>query len=573
METHNCQNCKSDFVIDEDDLLFYQKMQVPKPTFCPFCRHIRRSALISESALYKGTCARCKKSLITMHHQDDGYTIYCPKCKHGENWDGREYGRDYDFSKNFFEQFFKMFKETPVISMEQTETNGEGCEYSNYISGSKNSYLSYGIHGSENIFYSKYVFRGTKNCVDCLLIKKNDRCYENVRSYANYDCKFLLESHECVSSAFLYDCINCANCFMSSNLRNKSYVFRNKQLTKEEYTKELASLNLNTYHEQTTAKKEFSNLMLSSIHKYADIKNSSGCTGDFIRHSNNCIKCFGVLDSENLRNSYIILNTASENSHDIMFTGQVSDCYEVVYGGKAMTNIKFTKSCGGGSQNLEYSANCRNCKDCFGCFGLMRNQYCILNKQYTKEEYDELVPKIKKHMDEMPYVDKLGRIYKYGEYFPTELSPFAYNETLAFEEAPLTKEKALAEGYRWRDMDAKSYPATILSKDLPDSIVDVQDSILNEVIACPNNGDPKTRCTSAFKIIPDELAFYRLMKLPIPRYCPNCRYYDRLKWKNPFKFWHRKCMNQNCSNEFETSYAPERPEIVFCESCYQKEVL
>ena len=27
-----------------------------------------------------------------------------------------------------------------------------------------------------------------------------------------------------------------------------------------------------------------------------------------------------------------------------------------------------------------------------------------------------------------------------------------------------------------------------------------------------------------------------------------------------------------CTNEFETSYAPERPEIVYCESCYQKEV-
>ena len=29
---------------------------------------------------------------------------------------------------------------------------------------------------------------------------------------------------------------------------------------------------------------------------------------------------------------------------------------------------------------------------------------------------------------------------------------------------------------------------------------------------------------------------------------------------------------QNCKKEFETSYAPDRPEIVYCESCYNKEV-
>ena len=57
--------------------------------------------------------------------------------------------------------------------------------------------------------------------------------------------------------------------------------------------------------------------------------------------------------------------------------------------------------------------------------------------------------------------------------------------------------------------------------------------------------------------------------------------------------WHRKCTcageksensvytntaqhfheNGHCPNEFETSYAPERPEIVYCEQCYNAEVV
>jgi len=80
-------------------------------------------------------------------------------------------------------------------------------------------------------------------------------------------------------------------------------------------------------------------------------------------------------------------------------------------------------------------------------------------------------------------------------------------------------------------------------------------------------------CTTAFKIIPQELALYRKMGLPLPRLCPNCRHFSRLKKTNPLKLWHRKCMKPGCQNEFETSYAPDRPEIVYCESCYQQEVI
>src|SRR3989344_2366273 len=167
-------------------------------------------------------------------------------------------------------------------------------------------------------------------------------------------------------------------------------------------------------------------------------------------------------------------------------------------------------------------------------------------------------------MNQMPYIDKLGRVYPYGEFFPSEFSPFAYNETIAFEERPITKEQALAQGYKWREPEVKQYASTIESSGLPDDIADVSESICGEIIGCPNKGNAKTQCTSAFKIIPDELQFYKQMNLPLPRYCPNCRYHQRLKWKNPFKFYKRECMCEvsshghagGCENKFETMYSP-----------------
>lgn len=50
------------------------------------------------------------------------------------------------------------------------------------------------------------------------------------------------------------------------------------------------------------------------------------------------------------------------------------------------------------SSELAYCIDCYDTKNCFGCIGLRNKQYCILNKQYTKEQYEELVPKIIEHM-------------------------------------------------------------------------------------------------------------------------------------------------------------------------------
>ena len=219
-----------------------------------------------------------------------------------------------------------------------------------------------------------------------------------------------------------------------------------------------------------------------------------------------------------------------------------------------------------------YSLNIRGCSNCFGCYGLKMKNYCILNKQYTKEQYEELLPKIIKHMNDMPYIDSKGRIYKYGEFFPFELSPFSYNETVAQEYFPLTKEEAIKQGYKWKDKEERNYQIDIKIEKIPDSINDTIDNITSKIIECGHKGNCNQQCTEAFKIIPEELQFYQRMNLPLPRLCPNCRHYERLSQRNPMKLWHRSCMKEGCNNEFETTYDPNKPEIIYCEKCYQQEV-
>ena len=167
-------------------------------------------------------------------------------------------------------------------------------------------------------------------------------------------------------------------------------------------------------------------------------------------------------------------------------------------------------------------------------------------------------------------IEHMKTIGEYGEFFPKELSPFAYNETIAQEYFPLTKEEALKKGFAWQDEEERNYKIDIKTKNIPDNIKDMEDDIVNKVISCGHAGKCRHQCTEAFKIVPEEFKFYKRMNLPLPRLCPNCRHYERIGQRNPLKLWDRNCMK--CGATVKTTFAPERPEIIYCEKCYQQEV-
>ena len=112
-------------------------------------------------------------------------------------------------------------------------------------------------------------------------------------------------------------------------------------------------------------------------------------------------------------------------------------------------------------------------------------------------------------------------------------SSFAYNETAAIDFFPLTKEEALAKGYRWKDREKKNYSTTIDGASLPETIGEVDDSILNEVISCAEKDSQYS--TGAYRITQNELSFYRRMDLPLPRVCFDVRHMRRLMKRPPMK--------------------------------------
>jgi hypothetical protein len=151
----------------------------------------------------------------------------------------------------------------------------------------------------------------------------------------------------------------------------------------------------------------------------------------------------------------------------------------------------------------------------------------------------------------------------WGEFLPVRLSPFCYNESLASEELPVEKSKVLERGWKWQEDEERTNQTIGSTYVIPESIADVSDDITKEILTCTATGQP-------YKITPQELEFYRSMNIPVPRMSPRTRHKHRMALRNPHKLWNRACAK--CQKPISTSYSPERPEIVYCEECYLKEV-
>ncbi|MDA2935610.1 hypothetical protein MYX06_00105 [Patescibacteria group bacterium AH-259-L05] len=594
-ETKICQNCKQQFIIEPEDFDFYKKIRMPPPTFCPDCRRQRRSAWRNERSLYKRKCNAPghNEEIISVFSQNKPLIVYDDRYWWSDKWDPMDYGRPYDFEKPFFIQYRELLERVPLIAL--SVTNMVNCSYCNVSADDKDCYLISASDGNELVMFSnRTVFN--KDSMDIYIGNHSELCYEIVNCSQCFKLFYGFNCTQCVNSAFLYNCTNCSNCFGCTNLRNKSYYIFNQPYTKEEYEQKIKEFDLGSFSTIRQLQERHKSIMLESIHRFAHILKSVNVTGDNVQYAKNCKFCFDVIGKPSAEDCKFLV-WAGYNLKDAYDCGpgialNVEQTYDSFDTGMSGSRLYFT-SVVYGSHDVYYSINCHGSNSLFGCYGLRNKQYCILNKQYSKQEYQKLILSITKHMNDMPYKDKKERVYKYGEFFPVELSPFAYNETIAQEYFSLTKQQAIEQDYAWKDPETRDYEITIKSEDLPDHIKDVNDDILKSVIGCEHKRKCTEQCTTAFKIIPDELQFYQKMNLPVPRLCPNCRHYQRLKQRNPLKLWHRKCQcageksdngvykntikhfhkNNHCPNEFETTYAPNRPEIIYCEKCYQIEVV
>jgi Zn ribbon nucleic-acid-binding protein len=540
----NCKNCSTGFEITPSDRQFYNRINVPEPTLCPDCRQQRRYAIRNERNLYKRECDMCKKGIISMYSTDKPFPVYCPECWWGGKWHGEAFGRNFDFSRPFFDQFAELQARVPRIGVYLV--NSQNCDYCNFTGDCKNCYLIFGPVYSEDCMYGSAYY--SKNCLDNLVTRECELCYECTDSRKLYRCMYCQDCYGSDHLLFCYDMQGCSECIACAGLRNKKYHIENKPYSKEAYEAVKNKIDFCDSGQMQGVKKKLDEIKLQVSHHYMPSNNVQNVSGSHIYNSKNTFRSFFSDRCEDC--AYCMQVVDLKDCYDNNYTEENELCCE--YLGMYGTKNTFFSTFSRHTYEVFYSEYCINGKYLFGCDGILNKDHCILNKPYKKGEYEALIPKIIEHMKSTG---------EWGEFFPITHSPFAYNETVAQEYFPITKEEVVEKGYKWKNPDKKDYqPQTF---EVPREINDVQDNIINEILACAN-------CGKNYKILTQELKFYRDMSIPIPKKCPDCRHRDRLALRNPRKLFSRACAK--CGTLVQTTYSPDRPEKVYCEQCYLKEV-
>ncbi|MBI2415780.1 MAG: zinc-ribbon domain containing protein [Candidatus Kerfeldbacteria bacterium] len=523
-----CQTCQTNFTITSNDQLFYDKVKAPLPVQCPQCRLQKRLAYRNERSLFSSICGLCHKNILSLYNPADQFTVYCNDCWWSDKWEPTNYGRAIDWSRSLIEQWNEVRRAVPRLAL--VSLNSENSDYTNMSSDNKNCYLLFAAENNENCSYGKLVQK-CKDCFDCSFIYDSELCYGCVNIRNCYHSIYLQDCQDSRDCGFSIGLRGCSNVWFSANLHNKEYYIANQSVPPAEFQQRVQVLTADA----VALKKSYQTwreLNKDRIVKYAHNIKSDGCTGDSLTDCKRIYDSFDVTGGQDC--AYMTDALESRDCYDASFIYYKP---ELVYDSLSMLqcyNVQYSVFTFYTSDS-QYCDQVHNSKNIMLSSCLRNKQFVILNKQYSQAEYEVLLPKV---------IAAMTTVSDYGQLPPAEHSLFAYNDTVAQEYFPLTKQQALAAGYRW-------------------------------------NNAADERIHKPFKLTQSESVFYQTMNLPEPTEHPELRHRARMALRNPRQLWQRPCQctqtNHNhattCPEVFLTSYSTDRPEQVYCERCYQQTVI
>lgn len=536
-----CIACQQPFQIRDIDREFYLKFDAPDPVMCPDCRLRQRLMFRNERTLYYRTSTLSNQRMISIYAPESPYVIYSPSEWWSDQWDGLSYGRDFDFNRPFFDQFRELQLQVPRIAL--FNVNPENSDFCQQAYNNRNCYMCSVVTKCEDCGFVTHS-NNMQDCFDCTLTQNLQLSYDCIDSDKLYGCASCQSCQNSSGLMFCYDCIGCNDCFGSWGLRNKKFFIFNKPYQEAEYREKIATLGLSRHSSFVQLQQHFQTVAKQAVHRADRNINTLESVGNYLMNAQNSYICYDSFEIQDCAYSTWIFQ--SNNCYDVYGLGGGAWVYFGLGVEKLSNSAWCTFVSDGG--NALYSDLSFYCMDIFGCVGVRNKKYCILNKQYSQAEYDELKAKIIAHMKQSG---------EWGQFFPANCSPFAYNETIAQDFFPLTKEQTLAAGLRWMEVDKKDYQLQTFQ--IPDGIQETQADISTQVLACET-------CGKNYKITPQEFTFHRNQSLPLSRQCPDCRYKGRRALRNPRQLYDRVCAK--CSTPVQTTYAPDRPETIYCQKCY-----
>ena len=429
-----------------------------------------------------------------------------------------DHGLDYDFGISFFDNFQSLLRNVPFSAL----YNYSGAENSNFafsVLNSKNCYLSFTvISDCENIAYSFAVKEWCTNVFNSIQVSNHsENIYESnsiIKSYQIFYSKFVENSSDIwFSSNMLW----CRECIFSDGLENQSYCIENVPYSEEEYFQKKKEI-LKDVSKHTSWYRQVNGIgkNLWSV----DIQN-----GNFVLRSEDVKDGMYCFNLKHAKNTFVVgspkLNEYMYDAFEAWAHGN-SHFYWALNAWVSSENLYNSEGIVTG-YNIFYSRFLENCNYCLWCIWLRNQEYCILNKQYTKEDWFATVDRIFSRMEE----DNL-----LGDFFPWYVNPFYFNDTIGDIVGDFDKHEIEEAGYLWRDekirVDIPEWSDIISTEELKDNqwySADwswrINPEVLKKVIE-DNNGN-------YYRIVQMEYDFLVKHNLPLP----EIHWLDRMK----LNFW------------------------------------
>lgn len=261
--------------------------------------------------------------------------------------------------------------------------NSEDCKFTNFVYYCNGLFHCFDCTMSSNGTYL-YDCHNCANCVDMDFSMETELSYECVDAFKCFNCSYVENSSNMTNSDYSTWCNNCHDIFGCIKLSNKAFCIFNRQLTEEDYRKKVA------YYKTLPPEKIIEEVeKLASTHPVTQTNERDNENSDYGNYTSFCKNCYLCFDStRNADCGYIYDSNNNSKSFDVSQSNNAQLSYQVSDSGIIFNSsyIMWSKNC----QDSTYLFDCLDVKNSLGCVQLSHKQYCFLNRQLTKEEYERV---------------------------------------------------------------------------------------------------------------------------------------------------------------------------------------
>ncbi len=539
--------------MSDREIGWYKKFNVPPSKYSPMTRKKLVHSYFLMFDIWYNKHADTGKPIVSGIHPGTGVRVLPDK-----EWFDRDFiseGREVDLDKPFFDQLYSLSQVIPRAAGYNFVEPKNSVAFISF--GDVDSYFVLACR-SKRCYYCGNSY-DSEDCAETSMVTKTQDCYHLVRCDRMHNCRFASESYDCINCDFIFDCRNCEFCFGATNKRNKKYLWFNEQLSKEEWERRFAEVDLTSWKNRQEYESKYYDLIANAIWSENYNINADNCVGEYLNNVSNILHGYysNAPGSHDCEECTYFEGGQSHNCYMIGAPISASDCYYSV--GVEGSNLKFAMSINSKMMDSEYCESCYECSDCFGCVGLRHKKFCILNKQYSEEEYWQKLDEIKCFM-----MDRR----EYGDMPPANFSTQVYTGSGAailfgsdIEEGKKLGAVELdprAEGAEGPEIEAGT---TASMDEIPDRVEDIN-ALVGKPFLDPN-------LNRRYTYIKPELELYRKLKVAPPRMHPVARGYSLYDQINMPMFSETNCAQ--CDQKITVALNRAFPErTIYCKACYHR---